>query len=306
MIEVRNVNKKFDDFYALSDISVTIPESSIYGMVGTNGAGKSTLLRLMTGVYKADGGQILIDGEDVYENPGAKEKFVYVPDELYFLPGANMDRMSRMYKAVYKRFDIKLFVELSDALKLDRKKAISTFSKGMKRQVAIILAIACKAKYMFFDETFDGLDPVIRNVIKGIIGQEVEANHSTAIITSHSLRELEDTCDQLALIHKGGLVLQSDVSLLKTGLFKVQIAFLEDYDKSKFDGFDIIHFSKNGSVARIIVRGEQEEMVDRFRKLKPVILDVLSLTLEEIFTYEVEALGYDFSKIFEREDVKNG
>ena len=216
MIEVRNVNKKFDDFYALSDISVTIPESSIYGMVGTNGAGKSTLLRLMTGVYKSAGGQILIDGEDVYENPGAKEKFVYVPDELYFLPGASMDRMSRLYKAVYKSFDNKLFVELSDALKLDRKKAISTFSKGMKRQVAIILAIACRAKYMFFDETFDGLDPVIRNVIKGIIGQEVEANHSTAIITSHSLRELEDTCVQLALIHKGGLELQSYLSLLKT------------------------------------------------------------------------------------------
>ena len=301
MIEAKNVSKSFDGFSALDNISCVIPDGCIYGLVGTNGAGKSTLLRLLTGVYRQDSGEVLYDGLQVYENPIVKKDIAYVPDELYFLPGANMNRMARLYSSVHPGFDNDRFIQLAEDLRLDRKKNIATFSKGMKRQAAIILALACKPKYMFFDETFDGLDPVMRNIIKAIICQDVEERKAVAVITSHSLRELEDTCDQLALLHRGGLVLESDITKLKTNLFKIQTAFLDEYDRNRFEGTDILHFSKRGSVSNIIVRGDKSDIIEHFNALHPVILDILPLTLEEVFTYEVEALGYDLSAIFERE-----
>lgn len=301
MIEAKNVCKSFDGFSALNDISCVIPDGCIYGLVGTNGAGKSTLLRIMTGVYRQDKGELNYDGQPVYENQAVKKDIVYVPDELYFLPGASLNRMAKLYRAAYPGFDMDKFTRLAEDLKLDRKKNIATFSKGMKRQAAIMLALACSPKYMFFDETFDGLDPVMRNLIKAIICQEVEQRRAVAVITSHSLRELEDTCDQLALLHKGGLVLESELIDLKTNMFKVQTAFLDDYDRTRFAGIDILHFTKRGSVSNIIVRGDRDEIIERFNALHPVILDILPLTLEEVFTYEVEALGYDFSAMFDRE-----
>ena len=288
MIEAKNVSKSFDGFCALNDISCVIPDGCIYGLVGTNGAGKSTLLRIMTGVYRQDAGGLTYDGMPVYENPIIKKDIVYVPDELYFLPGANLNRMAKLYAAVYPGFDMKKFAGLAENLRLDRKKNIATFSKGMKRQAAIMLALSCCPKYMFFDETFDGLDPVMRNLIKAIICQEVEDRH-------------EDTCDQLALLHKGGLVLESELIDLKTNMFKVQTAFLDEYDRGRFEGINILHFAKRGSVSNIIVRGDREEIIARFNALHPVILDILPLTLEEVFTYEVEALGYDFSAMFDKE-----
>ena len=301
MIEAKNVSKSFDGFCALKDISCVIPDGCIYGLVGTNGAGKSTLLRIMTGVYRQDTGELTYDGVPVYENPIIKKDIVYVPDELYFLPGANLNRMAKLYAAVYPGFDMKKFTGLAENLRLDRKKNIATFSKGLKRQAAIMLALSCCPKYMFFDETFDGLDTVMRNLIKAIICQEVEDRHAVAVITSHSLRELEDTCDQLALLHKGGLVLESELIDLKTNMFKVQTAFLDEYDRGRFEGINILHFAKRGSVSNIIVRGDREEIIARFNALHPVILDILPLTLEEVFTYEVEALGYDFSAMFDKE-----
>lgn len=236
MIEAKNVSKSFDGFCALNDISCVIPDGCIYGLVGTNGAGKSTLLRIMTGVYRQDTGELTYDGVPVYENPIIKKDIVYVPDELYFLPGANLNRMAKLYAAVYPGFDMKKFTGLAENLRLDRKKNIATFSKGMKRQAAIVLALSSCPKYMFFDETFDGLDPVMRNLIKAIICQEVEDRHAVAVITSHSLRELEDTCDQLALLHRGGLVLESELIDLKTNMFKVQTAFLDEYDRADLRG----------------------------------------------------------------------
>ena len=301
MIEAKNECKSFDGFCALNDISCVIPDGCIYGLVGTNGAGKSTLLRIMTGVYRQDKGELTYDGQPVYENQAVKRDIVYVPDELYFLPGSNLNRMSKLYRAAYPGFDMDKFTRLAEDLRLDRKKNLAAFSKGMKRQAAIILALACNPKYMFFDETFDGLDPVMRNLIKAIICQEVEQRRAVAVITSHSLRELEDTCDQLALLHKGGLVLESEIIDLKTNMFKVQTAFLDNYDRTRFAGIDILHFVKRGSVSNIIVRGDRGEIIERFNALHPVILDILPLTLEEVFTYEVEALGYDFSAMFDRE-----
>lgn len=297
MIKTENLTKLFDDYKALDAINCTIPEGCIYGMVGSNGAGKSTFLRLLTGIYRADEGNVTIDDENVYENPVIKSKIAFVPDELFFLNGANMDRMADLYRACYPDFDNKRYEYLAGTFQLDTRKPLMTFSKGMKRQAATILAISCKPKYLFFDETFDGLDPVMRNLVKSLICQDVEERKATAILTSHSLRELEDTCDQLALLHRGGLVFESDITNLKTKLFKVQVAFKEEFDKHSFEGIEMLHFVKHGSVANIIVRGDRDEVTGRIREMRPLLLEILPLSLEEVFTYEMEALGYVFSDV---------
>ncbi len=299
MINAQNLTKRFGDFAALDGISCTIPQGCIYGMVGSNGAGKSTFLRLITGVYRPDGGSVTIDGEPVYENPHKKAEIAYVPDTLYFLNGASMERMAKLYRAIHPDFDYDRFRRLTALFELNPHKSVNTFSKGMKRQAATILALSSRPRYIFFDETFDGLDPIMRARVKSLICEDVLERQSTAIITSHSLRELEDTCDQLALLHKGGLVLESDVQNLKTSLFKVQIAFSNDFDRDTFAGIDMLHFSKRGSVANLIVRGDREQTVTRLQAMCPVLLDVLPLTLEEVFTYEMEALGYTASDIWE-------
>lgn len=297
MIKIENITKKFDGFVALNDISFSIPDGSIYGLVGTNGAGKSTLIRMLTGVYKQDEGNIYYDARPVFNNPEVKNDIAYVSDELFFLPGAGLDRMAQVYKASYTHFDVDRYKALVEGFGLDPKKNINTFSKGMKRQAATILALSTMSKYIFFDETFDGLDPIMRNVVKSVIISDVADRKSTIVITSHSLRELEDTCDQLALLHKGGLVLQSDIADLKTNMFKVQIAFSGEYDRGMFDDIAIEHFSKHGSVANMIVKGDREVIISKLKARNPLILDVLPLTLEEVFSYEVAAMGYDFSKL---------
>lgn len=294
MISVKGLTKIFDDYKALEDVTCNIPEGCIYGMVGSNGAGKSTFLRLISGVYKGDAGEIKVDDMDVYENPQVKKLIAFVPDDLYFLNNATMNRMADMYSRFYEDFDRERFNTLTETFKLNPKKSINTFSKGMKRQVAIILALSCKPKYLFLDETFDGLDPVMRALVKSIICSDVEERKATAILTSHSLRELEDTCDQLALLHKGGLVFESDIENMKTSLFKVQTAFNYEYDKSMFEGFEILHFSKSGSVCNIIVKGDRDKVAGDIKQMKPILLDILPLSLEEVFTYEMEALGYSF------------
>ncbi len=297
MIKTVNLSKKFEDFTALNSVSCSIPRGCIYGMVGSNGAGKSTFLRLLTGVYRPNSGEIFIDDEPVYENPTIKNRIAYVPDELFFLQGASMNRMAQFYKSIYKNFDMDRYNSLTKTFGLNPKKFVGTFSKGMKRQAAIILALSCKADYMFFDETFDGLDPVMRNLVKSIICGDVVERNATAIITSHSLRELEDLCDQLALLHKGGLVLESDIDNLKTGRFKIQIAFNYEYDKELFKDIEISSFKKNGSVTTMIVNGNREEILAHLNDLNPILCEIVPLTLEEVFTYEMEALGYKFDDI---------
>ncbi len=297
MICADNVTKKFNDFLALRGLTCKIPEACVYGLVGSNGAGKSTFLRLISGIYRADSGTVTFDGQPVYENPVIKSQIMYVPDELYFLPQSNMRRMAGLYSALYPGFDHKRFEELTATFGLDPCANINTFSKGMKRQAATILALSCMPKYLFFDETFDGLDPVMRNLVKNVIYNDVLERRTTAIITSHSLRELEDVCDQLALLHKGGIVFESDIQNLQTTLFKIQIAFGEAYDKSRFSDIKMLSYSQMGSVATFIARGEKEAVTAKLRAMSPALLDVLPLNLEEVFIYEMEALGYAFRDI---------
>jgi ABC-2 type transport system ATP-binding protein len=303
MIIADKINKSFDSTKVLSDMSCTIPKGCIYGLVGANGAGKSTFLRILTGVYKPDGGTVTIDGEPVYNNPRVKARLAFVPDELYFLPQSNMNRMAELYAANYPSFDRDKFDSFTKTFKLDPTTNLNQFSKGMRRQAAIILALAAKPDYLFMDETFDGLDPVMRNLVKNIIYADICEREATAVITSHSLRELEDTCDQLTLLYDGGIVFESDVENLKTSLFKAQIVFNREFDKELFEDIEVVDFKKQGSVANIIVRGDKQDVSHKITALAPLLFEIIPLTLEEVFIHEMEALGYTFGDVMDKEEV---
>lgn len=297
MIHAENVTMKFDNFTALNQLNCNIPDGCIYGLVGSNGAGKSTFLRLISGVYRPLEGTIDIDGNPIYENPEMKKQIVYVPDDLYFLPQSSMNRMAKFYSAIYESFSFERYENLTKTFGLNPNANINTFSKGMRRQAATILALATSPRYLFFDETFDGLDPVMRNLVKTVIYNDVAERKTTTIITSHSLRELEDTCDQLALLHKGGIIFESDIQNLKTSLFKVQIAFGDAYDQTMFTGIEMLDYSQKGSVATFIARGDRDAFREKLQEMNPLVLDILPLSLEEVFIYEMEALGYAFKEV---------
>lgn len=297
MIKIANLNKSYGDKKVLEDLNCTIKTGSIYGLIGANGAGKSTLLRIIMGIFQKNSGSIEIDGKEISDDEDFKQKLVYVPDDLFFFKGYTIDDMVTFYSKLYKNFDKNFAFNLFDKLKLNRKQKIQTFSKGMKRQTALVCAIATNADYMFFDETFDGIDPVIRNFMKKIIAEQMEKKETTIIMTSHNLRELEDICDNLGLLHKGGILFESDIDSLKTNMFKIQISLKDDFSEKNFQNFNVLSFKKNGSVATIIMKGEREGYEKILAEMNPIILDFLPLTLEEIFIYEMEVLGYEFEQI---------
>ena len=308
LIEVKNVTKIFDSpamsapFTALGGISCAIRPGSVYGLVGANGAGKSTLLRLIAGVYRPDGGEVTVGGEPVYDNPAVKEKIVFVPDELYFLPQATLNRMAKSTASLRPSFNRERFDQLIAAFGLDPTAGIAGFSKGMKRQAATALALACMPEILIFDETFDGLDPVMREVVRRVLYADVAERGMTVLISSHSLRELEDTCDRLALLHRGGVVFETDMDDLKTSLFKVQIAFSEPFGEEKFTaaGLSPLSYTPAGSVASFLLRGDRAQAEETLRAMGPVLFDVLPLTLEEVFIYEAAALGYTVAEVLDR------
>lgn len=297
MIEIKNISKSYGDIKVLDKLNCTIKDGLIYGLVGANGAGKSTLLRIINGIYLAESGEVLIDGENPLNNSRVKQNIVFVPDDLFFYSGYTIYDMALFYKALYEKFDMEYLEKLAKILKLDIKRKISTFSKGMKRQCALILAIATNAKYMFFDETFDGVDPVVRTVLKKILANHLEEKKSTIVLTSHNLRELEDIADNLGLLHAGGILFEGDIDEIKTNMFKVQISFKEEFDKNTFKDLELLSFKKTGSVASLIIKGEKEQISKKLDNMNPIILDYLPLTLEEIFIYEMEVLGYEFEGI---------
>lgn len=296
MIKIENLSKKYDKNYVIENLNCTIKDGSIYGLVGSNGAGKSTLLRLINGIFIPDNGTILIDDKQVFENETLKQELVFVPDDLFFYPGYTLLDTAKYYQAMYKKFDIKYLIKLASILKLDLNKKISTFSKGMKRQCALICALATHSKYMFFDETFDGLDPVIRNTIKKIIAKQMDTDNTTIVMTSHNLRELEDICDNLGLLHKGGILFESDIETIKTNMYKVQISLKDKISKETFKDLEVLSYKKLGSVATLIINDKEGTSKKKLAKLNPIILDFLPLTLEEVFIYEMEALGYEFNE----------
>ena len=269
MIKISNLNKTFGKKQVLENLNCNIQTNSIYGLIGANGAGKSTLLRLINDIYRKDSGSILIDGVEVENNEEVKQKLAFLPDDLYIVSGYTLSEMANYYKSMYKKFDMKYLEELADILKLDLNTKLDNFSKGMKRQCALICILATNADYMFFDETFDGLDPVVRNLMKKILAKQMSTKNTTIIMTSHNLRELEDICDNLGVLYKGGVLFESDIDSLK----------------------------KVGSVATIIFKGERDKIEPKLKEKSPLILDFLSLTLEEIFIYEMEVIGYEFNQV---------
>ena len=297
MIKITNLTKSYGKKKVLENLNCTIKTGSIYGLVGANGAGKSTLLRIINDVFDKDSGTIEIDGKELTGDASLKQKLVFVPDDLFFFSGYTLLDMALFYKDMYEKFDLEYVKELAGILKLNLNEKINNFSKGMKRQCALICAIATNADYMFFDETFDGVDPVVRTLLKKIIVKQMEKKETTIIMTSHNLRELEDICDNLGLLYKGGILFESDIDTLKTNMFKVQISLKDEFDKETFKDVEIMNFKKIGSVGSLIVKGDKEEVKEKLEKYNPIILDFLPLTLEEMFIYEMEVLGYEFNQI---------
>lgn len=297
MIRTTALTKRFDSFTALDAFSTTIPDGSVYGLVGSNGSGKSTLLRLISGIYEPDGGAVEIDGLEPFENPAAKQQVFHVSDDLYFLPQSNMNEMAKFYRSIYAGFREETYLEMCSRFPIDPKKRINTFSKGMKRQVALILALACNPRVLLLDEAFDGLDPIIRGALRKILADQVFERRMTVLIASHNLRELEDICDLMGLLHQGKIVFERDIDAVKLGFCKVQAGFKAPPAQEALQQLNIMRLDQVGSVLSLIVRGNSEEILSYMNTLEPMFVETVPLTLEEVFIYEMEAVGYDFNKI---------
>lgn len=299
MIEAANLVKRFapEGKIALQSMNAAIEEGSVYGLVGTNGSGKSTFLRLAAGVYYPDGGTIRIDGKDVYENSEIKDRVFFVQDELYFFPQSSIEEMARFYAAQYSGWDWEYYRKLCQIFSISSKGRLNTFSKGMKRQAAVLLALAARSRYLLLDEAFDGLDPVIRGAVRRLLADEVAQRNITVIISSHNLRELEDLCDHVGLLHKGEILFSKELDELKLGFCKVQAAFRPERKAADFPGIKIMQCEKRGSLLSMVVRGNSEQVLEYLNSFQPVFAEALPLTLEEVFIHEMEGIGYDYGKI---------
>jgi len=297
MITAVDLIKKFENHAALDGVNFNIEEGSIYGLVGANGSGKSTLLRVISGVYMPDGGNIIVDNMEVFNNPEIKERICYLPDTPFFLHQSNLSEMARLYEGLYSSFSRERFEYLTDVFPINKKSKIANMSKGMQRQAALILALSCCPKYLLLDEAFDGLDPVMRKVLKSLLIEGIENGGMTAIIASHNLRELEELCDKVGLIHNGKIVFNDSIESLKGNLHKVQIAFERVPDTSVFEHLDVLKIEQMGSLLNLAVRGDAGEIESFLKKLNPLFVELLPPTLEEIFMYELEVTGYDVKEI---------
>ena len=292
MIQVENVVKEFDGFRALDGLSLHVGKGEVYGLVGPNGAGKSTIIRHITGVYKQDAGTILVDGQKVFENPDVKQKFAYIPDELFYFMQADTMEMKRFYQGIYPDFDEKLFEKMRKFFpNIDTKRSIRRLSKGMQKQVAFWLSICCRPELLILDEPVDGLDPVMRRQIWSIIMSDVAEHGTTVLVSSHNLRELEDVCDHVGIMNEGKILIEKSLSDLQGSVTKVQAAFAGDMPKLP-DSIQVLHKVTTGRVHTLILKGEPKEAEAAMAATNPLLLDVLPLTLEEIFIYELGGVDY--------------
>lgn len=292
MISLVNVSKHFDETHVLDQVNWQVRKGSVFGLVGPNGAGKSTILRLISGVITADEGEILLDGSPVYDNPENKKRILFLADEPFYLHQATMKEMKEFYRIFYPSFSEANYEQLCKAFPINQDKKINTFSKGMKRQVGLILALSLNPDVLLLDESFDGLDPVMRLTLKRFIVHELENREMTVIISSHNLRELEDICDQIALIDDRKVVMSGDVDNIKGEFHKFQVGYQEMVDGSIFKAMNIIHLEQVGNVFTIVAKGEIDEIKELIEDTRPILLNELPLNLEEIFVYEMEARGY--------------
>ena len=297
MIEMKNVSKAFDRFQAVEKVNLSIRKGSIYGLIGSNGAGKTTLIKLLAGIYRQETGEVMIEGKPVFENVNLKQKIFYIPDQPYFMSQYTTRQMASFYKSVYPSWCDERFKKLTESFKLDIKKKIHTFSKGWQRQAAFILALSTKPEILILDEPMDGLDPVVRKKVKNLLIQDVAEREMTILISSHNLREIEDICDHIGILHSGKLIMEKELDELKSDVHKVQVAFQDGVPKQLFKDFTILHTEKRGSIHLYIVRGQVDSIAKQIRQTNPVIFDLLPLTLEEIFIYEMGDIGYAIKNV---------
>ena len=291
MLEMKNVTKTFGTFKALDDLSMTVPKGAVYGLVGPNGAGKSTAIRHLTGVYRPDQGQILMEGQPIYENTALKARMGYIPDDIFYFPSATLEEMRRFYRSMYPNFDDKLFGELYDIFKLPKKGQIRRFSKGMQKQAAFHLTICTRPDVLILDEPVDGLDPVMRRQVWNLILSDVAQRGTTVLVSSHNLRELEDICDHVGIMDHGKMLLERSLADMQGSTVKLQV--VGDIP----EGLEILHEGQSGRLKTLVIRGSAAEIEAKIQAVAPTYYDLLPLSLEEIFIYELGGVNYEVKNI---------
>ena len=291
MLNMHQVTKTFGNFTALNNLSMHIPKGAVYGLVGPNGAGKSTAIRLLTGVYRPDSGEITLEGRKIYENPEVKTRIAYIPDEIFYFPSASLEDMRKYYKGFYPKFDDELFSRLYDVFQLPKKGQIRRFSKGMQKQAAFHLSICTRPDVLILDEPVDGLDPVMRRQVMSLILSDVAQRETTVLISSHNLRELEDVCDHVGIMDKGQMLLEKSLASMQGNTVKLQMV------GDAPEGLEILHTSSSGRLNTLVVRGTPQEVQAKVDACNPTYFDILPLSLEEIFIYELGGVNYEVKNI---------
>ena len=291
MLEMKNVTKSFDGFKALDSLTLTVPKGAVYGLVGPNGAGKSTAIRHLTGIYRPDCGEITLEGAPIYENPAAKARIGYIPDDIFYFPSATLEEMRKFYKGIYPQFDDQLFERLYDIFNLPRKSPIRRFSKGMQKQAAFHLTLCTRPDVMILDEPVDGLDPVMRRQVWSLMLSDVAQRGTTVLMSSHNLRELEDVCDHVGIMDSGRILLERSQADMQGSVTKLQMVGPTP------EGLDILHETASGRLRTMIVRGSMEQVRALVEQTNPVYYDLLPLSLEEIFIYELGGVNYEVKNI---------
>ena len=291
MLEMKNVTKTFGKFKALDNLSMTVPQGAVYGLVGPNGAGKSTAIRHLTGIYRPDSGVVTLEGLPIYENPQVKSHIGYIPDDIFYFPSATMEEMRKFYKGMYPNFDDALFNRLYDAFELPKKTPIRRFSKGMQKQAAFHLTLACRPEVLILDEPVDGLDPVMRRQVMSLILGDVAERGTTVLISSHNLRELEDVCDHVGIMDHGKMLLERSLADMQGSTVKVQLV------GEVPAGLEVLHETTSGRMKTLVVRGNAQEVTRQLEMENPAYFDVLPLSLEEIFIYELGGANYEVKNI---------
>lgn len=292
MLEAKNVVKTFDGFRALDSLNMTVPKGAVYGLVGPNGAGKSTIIRHLAGIYRQDSGEVLLDGQPVYENPAVKRRMTVIGDDWYYFPQANIREMARFFAGLYPAFSWERYEKLKQVFPLDEKMMLRRMSKGMQKQAAFWLAVCCMPEYLILDEPVDGLDPVMRRQVWSLLLGDVSERGTTVLVSSHNLRELEDVCDHVGIMNKGKVLLERSLSDLQDNTVKLQVAYAGVTEPILPSELNILHRSHVGRVYTYIVRGSRAEILRRMEITEPILLESIPLTLEEIFIYELGGVDY--------------
>lgn len=298
MINVKGLCKKFDDFEALNNLELNVEKGSIYGLIGVNGSGKTTLIRHLTGILQADCGSVQMDGEDVYDNVNIKKRLGYIPDELFFFGSYSLKNMSLFYKGLYPNWDQDRYEEMLDDFSLPERGKLSRFSKGMQKQAQFILTMSCRPDFLILDEPIDGLDPIVRKKVWKYVVDDVAEREMTVLVSSHNLKEMEGICDSIGILSGGEMKIERDLDELKSDIHKVQAAFHNEEDAEKaFRGLNVVHREKNGSIEHLIIRGVREDVERSVYAADPIIFDMLPLSLEEVFIFEMGGENDDIQSI---------